>query len=189
MSLLPAGAPQVGIDRVAEAVTRCLRAAAVHDAQGEVVLSAGTPLTLARIAKGGITWRHFPEFDPAGVHPRCVVSTIVYRTEGRISLVERGKVTLGIYWTFEPLANAEIQYGEPSIGGVNWYTINAINSQIRQEGGLKIDDVNTVRGYPSYEFRAGFVQPLRGQAGDAQVYMCGVEPTFDVATSLTGFKV
>jgi hypothetical protein len=188
VSLLPSGTPQVAIDRVAEAVTRCLRAAVVTDAQGDPVISAGDPLTLARIAKGGITWRHFPEFDPAGVHPRCVVSTILYRTEGRFSLVERGKVALGIYWTFEPLANAEIQYGEPSIGAVNWHTINAINNAIREDGGLKIDGVNTVRGYPSYEFRAGFVQPLRGQAGDAQVYMCGVEPTFSVATTLTGFK-
>ncbi len=189
MSLLPAGTPQVAIDRVAEAVTRTLRAAEVTDAAGETVISGGEPLTLTRIAKGGITWRHFPEFDPAGVHPRCVVSTIVYRTEGRISLVEKGKVTLGIYWTFESLANAEIQYGEPSIGAVNWHTINAINNAIREDGGLKIDGVNTVRGYPKYEFRAGFVQPLRGQASDAQVYMCGVEPTFDLATSLTGFKV
>lgn len=188
MSLLPAGTPQVAIDRVAEAVTRCLRAAVVHDAQGDEVLLGGDPLTLLRIAKGGITWRHFPEFDPAGVHPRCVVSTIVYRTEGRFSLVEKGKVTIGIYWTFEPLANAEIQYGEPSIGTINWLTINAINDAIRADGGLMIEGQRATRGYPSYEFRAGFVQPLRGQAGDAQVYMCGVEPTFDVATSLTGFK-
>lgn len=189
MSLLPAGTPQVGIDLVAEAVTRSLRAAEVTDKNGDVVMSGGEPLTLAQIARGGITWRHFPEFDAAGVHPRCVVSTIVYQTEGRISLVERGKVTLGIYWTFEPLANAEIQYGEASIGAINWHTINAINNTIRQDGGLKIDGQNTIRAYPSYVFRAGFVQPLRGQASDAQVYMCGVEPTFNVATSLTGFKV
>lgn len=188
MSLLPAGTPQVAIDRVAEAVTRCLRAAVVRDAAGDPVISGGEPLTIARIAKGGITWRHFAEFDPAGVHPRCIVSTVVYQTEGRICLIERGKVTIGVYWTFESLANAEIQYGECSIGGLNWHTINAINHQIRDEGGLKIDGVNTIRAYPSYVFRTGFVQPLRGQASDAQVYMCGVEPTFDVATSLTGFK-
>jgi hypothetical protein len=160
------GVPRALVDDVAEAIVATLRADPVH----------------VRIAVGGIHWRHVPELGIKGTKPCLTVCALLYASEHRISLQEKGRFRVGIYWEFEALGNQEVGSGEASIGSLLRHTMNTIDAN----SGLLLNGNPTVQGYTrTWTIR----EPILKETPTSQTYICGVEPEFQITATLTGRRI